>query len=99
MLDLDYDIESDLHKLHGIWIDISEDQYGEMPAERLFSLIERLPAYDGATAARIHAILEEAKKHNPSAAALARPDTVEMDGTAAALNDPTLAGWVETVQV
>lgn len=66
MLDLDYDIESDMHRFHRVWIDIDQDEFGDLSAERLFTLIERLPAYDGALAARIAWLQEEEKKRNPS---------------------------------
>jgi len=37
-----------------------------LTAERLIQLIERLPAYEGAVAARIAWLREEQKKRNPS---------------------------------
>ena len=79
ILELAHDVESDLHRFHGVLIDIDQDAYGGVPAKRLFEWIERLGAYDGAVAARAHALQEEAKKHNPSHATLAKPGTVVTD--------------------
>jgi len=100
VLDLDEDIESDLHHIHGVWTDLDQDEFGGFSAERLFSLIERLPAYSGVVAARIHSILEEEKTRNPSRAAQEQPGSDMGDGTTAGLrNNPQLAGIVEVVQV
>lgn len=51
-------------------VDLDQDQYAGLSAERLFSYIERLAAYTGAVAARIHLLQEEEKKRNPSHKAL-----------------------------
>lgn len=56
-----------------------------MTAERLILLIERLPAYEGAVAARIAWLQEEAKKHNPSRDRLGQ-NAQQVDSTAAGLH-------------
>lgn len=80
ILELAQDVESDLHRFHGIEVDIEEERFPRsLPAKRLFEYIERLPAYDGVIAARILAIREQERESNPSRAALARPDTTVKD--------------------
>jgi len=99
VLELEADVESDLHRFHGIWTDLELDEFGNLCAERLFELIERLPAYDGAVAARIYSIQEEEKKRNPSYRAH-QAGATEGDGSAAGLRaNPELVGIVEVVQV
>lgn len=63
---MNYDVEADMLVFYRLEIDIDQDEYGGLTAERLFSLIERLGAYEGAVAARIALLREEQKKHNPS---------------------------------
>ena len=48
MLDYLPDIESDLSALHGITIDIDNDDYGDLSGPKFFRLVWRLPAYQGA---------------------------------------------------
>lgn len=74
-----------MHRFHQIWIDIDADEFGGLSAERLFSLVERLPAYEGALAARITWLQEEEKKRNPSRAVLDQPGTHQVEGNAAAV--------------
>ena len=64
-------------------------------------MTERLVAYDGVLAARLHQLIEEEKKRNPSAKTLAANPKAEMvEGTAETLRgDPGLAGIVEVVEV
>jgi hypothetical protein len=98
MLDLDYDIESDLHRFHGLEVDLDEDQYAGLSAERLFGLIERLGAYDGALAGRIHQLVEEQRAQHPSAQALQKPGTTQIDATTADVAEQ-LGDWVEISKV
>lgn len=77
-------------------VDIDQDQFAELPAERLFSIIERLGAYDGAVTARFMQIQEEAKRHNPSQATIEKHGTTVVEGTGANLQGhPDLAGMGE----
>lgn len=98
MLELDEDIESDLHRFHGVWVDLDQDQFAGLSSERLFSLILRLPAYDGALAARVYHMQEEAKKHNPSHS-VAQPGAVQNDNVHTLLADPAVAQYFEYEQV
>jgi hypothetical protein len=98
MLDLDYDIESDLHRFHGLEVDLDEGRYAGLSAERLFSMIERLGAYDGALTSRIHQLVEEHKQQNPSAQALRQPGTTQIDASTADVAEH-LGDWVEISKV
>ena len=74
-------------------VDIDQDQYGGLSAERLFSLIERLGAYDGAVTARFIQYQEDMKKHNPSHGVMGKADTTYVEGTGANLTGhPDLVG-------
>lgn len=72
-----------MHRFHGIWIDLEQDEFGGLSAQRLFSMIERLGAYDGALQARIYHIQQEEKQRNPSRAAVEKPGTVVVDDLSA----------------
>lgn len=75
-----HDVESDLHRFHHTVVDFDEDVCDPLvPPYRLFEWIERLAAYDGAVAARIHALQEEAKKRSPSRDALSKPGVTATD--------------------
>lgn len=85
MYDLDEDIQSDMHRFHRIWVDLEQEQYGGLTAERLILLVERLPAYEGAVASRIAWLQEEQKKRNPSRDRLQQMGVTQVDSTAGGL--------------
>lgn len=111
VLDLDQDIESDMHRFHGVWVDLDKDEFGGLWAERLFSLIERLPAYDGAVTNRIMQIVRDEEGGGPSPAGWAQPQqlapglaappgALQVDSSAAGLrSNPDISGWLEVEQV
>lgn len=77
-------------------VDIDRDQFAGLSAERLFSIVERLGAYDGAVTARFMQIQEEAKRHNPSRVTVEKQGTTVVEGTGANLQGhPDLAGMGE----
>lgn len=73
-------------------MDLDDDLYGGLSAARFFTFAERLPAYEGAVAARIHHLMEEAKKRSPSRAALEQ-GAQQSDSAAAVAT--ALPEWVE----
>lgn len=111
ILDLAADVESDMHRFHGVWLDLDDDDFGGLDARRLITLVERLPAYDGAVAHRIRALLSDSGGPGPGqntatagVPVRAKPgDMVLPDpygsSTEALENNPGLAGWVEVVRV
>ena len=87
------------------------DDAGEMEAAVFFSLISRLPAYDGVLAARIRAEDDEPQVRRPAASAAAgngyrknRPSTADTAAPAtgaqlAALNAQLGSQWFSHTQV
>jgi hypothetical protein len=47
VLDHRADLESDFSAIHHIYIDIEEDDFSGLSANRFFALAERIPAYAG----------------------------------------------------
>lgn len=95
-------------RFYGIWVDLDRDEFGGLSAERLFSLIERLPAYDGAVTNRIMQILKETESGGQeqwqpaqSAPGLATPPgAAQADSSAAGLrSDPVLSDWIQVDEV
>lgn len=69
-----------------------------MHAERLFSLIERLPAYEGVLAARIYQLTKDDEPQGQPAWQ-GQPGVTQGNGSTAGLRmDPALAGLVEVVE-
>lgn len=83
--------------LHRLEIDIDQDEFAGLSAERLISYIERLSAYDGALAARIYQIQEQEKNRNPSRDALSKG--AQFVDSSALASHPEFAGAVEIVNV
>lgn len=83
-------------------MDLDQDEFGDLSAERLFALIERLPAYEGAVAGRIFRVLE-ADKQGPQLASNAVPvpqGAVVADSSSVGLrSNPAIAEWVEVAEV
>jgi hypothetical protein len=99
VLDLDEDVESDFSRFHQIWMDIDQDDFGGLSAERLFSLATRLGAYEGAVAARIYHLREEEKSQHPSRATIEQPGTVVTDDLAVLMADPAMGQYIQVEQV
>lgn len=83
-----------MHRFHRVLVDFDRDEFAGLSSERLFAWIERLPAYEGALAARLHHLREEAKKRNPSRAAI-QAGATEYDSVAAIAADPVFKEHVQ----
>jgi hypothetical protein len=99
-LDIPDDVTSDMHRFHGLWVSLDEDDldFAGLSGARFFTLAERLVSYDGVVTARVVHYLEEQKKHNPSADAISKGAKV-VEGSAAVLASPDLADLFEVVKV
>jgi hypothetical protein len=80
-------------------VDVDQDDFGGLSAERFFTLVERLGAYDGAVASRIYQLREEAKQRNPSRAVMEKPDTVVIDDLSALMADPAMGHYIQVDKV
>ena len=78
-------MEADLLAFFRVEVDIDQDQFGGWSAERLFSTVERLGAYDGAVTARFVQYQEDLKRHNPSHATIEKHGVSVVEGTGANL--------------
>lgn len=89
-----------MHRFHGIWVDLDEDEpdFAGLTGARFFTLAERLVSYDGVVTARVVHYLEEEKKHNPSADAIAKGAKV-IEGSTEVLASPDLADMFEVARV
>jgi hypothetical protein len=83
-------LQADFLRFYRIVIDPETGDFGGLSGEEFFGFAERLIAYDGVLTARLHNLIEEEKKHDPSAGLLDKPGTQVVE-----LSDPALAGLVE----
>lgn len=79
---------------HRLEVDLEAEQYGGLAAPRFFQLAERLPAYQGAIAARAAQEQDQTKTHTTPA------ETEHIGSDATTLQThPALDGLVEVVRV